>query len=587
MLTMRLYKQLPLSAEHPSFRLLEIDLGEDRAGDHEAVRASVDTYDLRNQVDYDALSYCWGRHDTTLHISLNDEEFPVTENLLAALQQLRRDQEKVGASRKLWVDTVCINQSDNAEKSHQVILMRDIYANARSVIVWIGKPDNLSALAFDTLKRFSVDDGSSDGSATYRSIEGSVEERRAAIKLLLDRPYFTRMWVVQEVVVAKKATVHCGTLSIDFERMNISVKRMTGSGFYPFSAATTNLTYVGNWRESYMKMSEREKEENLDLRLFLDSRDRMATDPRDKIYSLRGIARKAIAQGIRVNYDDSVEKVYTDFSKHVLSIRPDFQILSAVILQHRKFSNLALPSYVPDWTLPKVGGGILQRYYRFKPYHLFRAAGSSEPQVKLEQGSDAISIQGLRLDTVSHVIHIKSVISAAEDGSVSITESILRDLAGKTIGSEHYPFNDEPSWISYFRTLTADRSALSPRIDDEYRSQYLTIFHGWTLNDAQGEDHVLAPAAWAEVSKSIGTIIEDKDMFMTAQGYIGLGHEGFRTGDIVCVFSGGEVPFLLRETANEPKRMFQLLSECYVHGIMDGELMNDLTEHPLEEFWIE
>jgi len=58
----------------------------------------------------------------------------------------------------------------------------------------------------------------------------------------------------------------------------------------------------------------------------------------------------------------------------------------------------------------------------------------------------------------------------------------------------------------------------------------------------------LPAKAWTEVSKGIATIIEDKNMFLTERGYLGLGQEGFQIGDVVCVFTGGEVPFLLSES---------------------------------------
>jgi hypothetical protein len=74
------------------------------------------------------------------------------------------------------VNAVCINQGNDAEKSHQVLLMTDIYANASRVIAWIGKPGSLSGLAFDTLERFAADDGTLDGSVTYQKILDRAEE---------------------------------------------------------------------------------------------------------------------------------------------------------------------------------------------------------------------------------------------------------------------------------------------------------------------------------------------------------------------------------------------------------------------------
>ena len=460
--------------------------------------------------------------------------------------------------------------------------MRDIYANARKVLVWIGEPDHLSELAFDTLEQFAIDDGTPDGSTTCKNLQDTTNERRAAIHLFIERSYFGRMWVIQEVVVARNPTILCGSLSLGFDSMHRAIRRMTGSGFFPFSGSTTNLTYLGNWRESYLAMSAPDTEEELDLRLFLDSRDRNASDARDKIFSLQGIANVGIAAGIDINYDDSVERVYTDFAKHVLRTRQDLQILSAVILRHRSDSKLILPSYVPDWSLPKYGGSILQRYYRFKPTHLFQAAGTTKRTISIEPDSDTIRLEGRIFDTVANVIPIKTF-STAKDNSIAVTEDRLKELAADAIGSETYPFTCEPSWVAYFRTLTADRTALSPRINDEYRNLYFSTLGSLGLFDSTNKDESSQPSIWEAISESIRTIIEDKDMFVTTRGYLGLGHEGSVAGDVVCVLTGGEVPFLLRQIATEEKRVFRFLSECYVHGVMDGEVMNDPNANPLEQ----
>ncbi|PVH68642.1 HET-domain-containing protein [Cadophora sp. DSE1049] len=587
---MRLYQQFPLFADRSVIRLLELRLNNDTAGvdSVETIEGSVATCDLLDTPDYDALSYAWGPHDLSAHLTLDDELFPVSRNLFAALRQICLDQRKTGRARKLWVDAICINQADNAEKSHQVLLMRDIYSHANMVLAWIGASDNLSALAFDTLEKFAADDGTTDGSATYRQLQDSAEVRRAAVQLIVERGYFIRIWIVQEVVVARKVVILCGTLSLDFDSMRVAIQRVTGSGFYRFTAATANLSYIGGWRVSFHETNAPHRGELLDLRLFLDSRDRMATDPRDKIYSLRGIANKALATRIKVDYSDPVKTVYTDFVKTVLDIRPDLQILSAVILRHKSTSIIELPSYVPDWSLPKCGGSLLQRYYRFKPTHLFHAAGSSTPRVTLIQDSNAISLEGFRLDTISRVIPIKSLLGARDDGSVSVDETILQDLAKSVIAANTYAFSGEPSWAAYFRTLTADRTALSPRIDETYWFQYFASFSDWGLHHLSSEVGDLPASAWELVSKDIGTIIEDKNMFLTTQGYLGLGHEGFDVGDTVCILSGGEVPFILRETAKRENRgVFRFLCECYVHGVMDGEVVDDPNKSPLEEFLIE
>lgn len=580
--------KLFLSAKDRNFRLLQLDLnGETGDSEEDILHATLDNFGDPEWVDYDALSYCWGPKDESSLMMINGEHFPLSPTLLAAIKQLQRDQREIGVSRKLWIDAVSIDQANGLEKSHQVTLMRDIYANAHGVVIWIGSPDDLSNLAFDTLTQFASDDGTPDGSATSDELQATAPGRRAAIQWFISRPYFLRMWIIQEVLVARKATIRCGALHLDFDKLQTAIQRMTGSGFFPFSAVTTNLTYIGNWRTAYQenRALDFDSNDNLDLRLFLDCRDRSATDARDKIYSLRGIANRALAAGIKVDYDASVERVYTDFSKHVLEIRPDLLILSAVIGRHRSSSTYALPSYVPDWSLPKYGGGVLQRYFRFKPEHLFHAAGDTTPRIRMEKHSDTIGVEGVVIDNVAGVLPIKTLL-----GIVPVDASRLRELALDSYPTETYQFTGEPSWIAFFRTMTADRTALSQRINDEYRTQFFSKFSLWDLPRSEGLDHIPS-SAWDEVSKGIASIIEDKDMFVTARGYLGLGHEGFQVGDTVCVFFGGEVPFLLRKsrqgTLGDREETYQLLSECYVHGIMDGEVIDGALGDSVQRFSIE
>jgi len=577
---MRFYEQLPLSSDKPCFRLLQLEASDEQ---DDALRGSAATYDIgtRCDVEYDALSYCWGAFEEPQHITLNGEAILISKNLASALRQVRDDQQMSGISRKLWVDAVCINQGDNAEKSHQVMLMTDIYANANRVLSWIGDADEHTALAFDTLRRFSDDDGTLDASVTASRLAAETEARTTAVRSFVQRQYFFRMWIVQEVVAAKTVTLFCGPHSINFDTASTAIQRMTGSGYYPFSPETANLIYVEHWRNAYHGLESAEDEE-LDLRLFLDTRDRSATDPKDKIYSLRGITKKRITDGIRVNYDDPVRKVYTDFTKLMLKIRPDLQILSAVMAKHRAHSVHELPSYVPDWGQPKYGGGFLQRYYRFKPTHLFRASGETKPVVDTEPGSNGIRFEGVRVDTITRIIDIKSLLSRSTDKSTSVTELGLRELAADAISSTIYPFTTEPAWMAYFRTLTADRSALSPRIADSYRSANFARFSDVDLQHPDRIPAAIPASLWDEISRTVETIIEDKVMFVTAKGYLGLGQEACKVGDTVCIFLGGEVPFVVRAEHYDEADGYQFLGECYVHGIMDGEAMNENCS--LEQF---
>ena len=203
--------------------------------------------------------------------------------------------------------------------------MRDIYAQAERVIVWLGATHEYTYCAFQTLKHFAADDGTGDGSRTFAELAPTRDERKIAVEKFIQRQWFSRMWVIQEVVVAHRATVHCGPFTIDWENVSTGLQRATSSGFVPFSEQVNKVTSIGIWRDKFhMRRDSRVQAEDLDMRLIMmDEGVKKATDLRDKIYSLRRIASDEFAEGILVDYRDTIEKLYTDCTKHLLRMRKD------------------------------------------------------------------------------------------------------------------------------------------------------------------------------------------------------------------------------------------------------------------------
>jgi hypothetical protein len=144
----------------------------------ELVEYSLPTLDQRTH-PYEALSYVWGNQDDTISISINNQIFDVTKNLHIALSYLRYHE----VPRYIWVDAVCINQKDDKEKEDQIGLLAEIYARASRVIVWLGESEYNSDLALEAIR-----------SAGGTSEEPS-EAERVAIKQLLQRKWFRRIWV--------------------------------------------------------------------------------------------------------------------------------------------------------------------------------------------------------------------------------------------------------------------------------------------------------------------------------------------------------------------------------------------------------
>ncbi|KAB8278595.1 heterokaryon incompatibility protein-domain-containing protein [Aspergillus minisclerotigenes] len=130
---------------------------------------------------------------------------PTPENLYAALLYLRERQ----LERLLWIDAICINQGDEDEKAQQIQFMPMIYGQASQVIVWLGETADQSDKALETI-RLAVDDEPSEDKPT----DIQQEMNHTAIVRLLERPWFRRLWVLQEVHAAQDILVICGDVKI-------------------------------------------------------------------------------------------------------------------------------------------------------------------------------------------------------------------------------------------------------------------------------------------------------------------------------------------------------------------------------------
>ena len=117
--------------------------------------------------------------------------------------------------------------------------------------------------------------------------------------------------------------------------------------------------------------------------------------------------------------------------------------------------------------------------------------------------------------------------------------------------------------------MTADRTPLSSRISDEYRTKNFSHINVTTTEGDNGEIKV-SEAAWTKVSSLLDSIVDGKAFYMTKNGYFGFTEDLCQEGDDVYVFCGGEVPFIVRAIGDG---YFAFHGETYVHGLMDGEVM--------------
>ncbi|KAH8723853.1 heterokaryon incompatibility protein-domain-containing protein, partial [Phaeosphaeriaceae sp. PMI808] len=182
---------------------------------------------------YEALSYVWGDQNEIVPIFIDNHILPITTNLYTALLRLRdRD-----IARTVWVDAVCIDQENEREKEQQIQRMAIIYGQANRVVVWLGEAAGKSDQVLEEIRV------AGSKNATDSSINETIQP---AVLALFQRPWFRRIWVLQEVAAARHVLVMCGPTEIDGYAFCLGVDALRGSYEVPtdLQSLIYSVTYL-------------------------------------------------------------------------------------------------------------------------------------------------------------------------------------------------------------------------------------------------------------------------------------------------------------------------------------------------------
>ncbi|RMZ74940.1 hypothetical protein DV737_g5605, partial [Chaetothyriales sp. CBS 132003] len=191
--------------------------------DPSSLSATLSTVDITQRLTFDAVSYTWG-DDRALHeLTINGQSISIRKNLHDCLLQLRRNKQK----RPLWVDAISISQTDLDEKARQVQMIGDIFSAAKVVLVWVGLHENGSKQLFEDIRDKSSMTGQLKGAlGSWRTAgnkasphSGSDEWKLRAWISFINRLYFSRLWIIQELALARKLVVHCGDSALDWHSL--------------------------------------------------------------------------------------------------------------------------------------------------------------------------------------------------------------------------------------------------------------------------------------------------------------------------------------------------------------------------------
>ncbi|KAF3005197.1 hypothetical protein E8E13_010776 [Curvularia kusanoi] len=313
---------------------------------------------------FEGVSYTWGDPTHTASIELDDGSYlPITANLESFLRH-RRDNEQ---PLTLWIDAICINQNDDKERNSQVQDMGRIYTLAYPLSIWLGPAADESTLAMDALRRFSI------GTA-FSKLRCSSEES-LAITCLLNRPWWFRAWIVQELALGgfdwkhDKVAVFCGFKRLQWARFVLACARIHVNSLnmhqsFPAVERILKLDLLPT-RDYKEYNGSNEPYPSRLLKCLSEYRDCLATNPRDKVYAMLGLwAPSTLGDGNgsgvdpvsrpapTVDYNKSTEDVYLEFTGWILNTTQSLKILNHCQPVTFGVNNgkTTIPTWVPDWS---------------------------------------------------------------------------------------------------------------------------------------------------------------------------------------------------------------------------------------------
>jgi hypothetical protein len=361
------YKYLSLNPTLGEFRVLTLQPGSGTA----SIQCLIQTTSITTPTSYEALSYCWGDSSVTEDIELEGLRFAVTTNLFAALHSLRLEH----SPRTLWIDAICINQGSVKERESQVGLMRKLYQQASRVVIWLGPSRPKTGPAFRFFSLLTPSGAATRLFGTYVTNEellrqgelvANIHQALSSNSLLrecaqilfsdvLTRDWWHRAWIIQEAALAQSLLVKCGGDELDWDHF-------WGVTYDLFLACAFLDNFTGKFEDRIKRVLDFERMNTIqffrsltrrETRLPLSdlvvlSRMSRATDPKDMIYALLGLAQEGIDPILMPKYSPSISyiEVYTDLVEYCI-----FQdcSLDIITLSRQGVSTHGVPTWVPDW----------------------------------------------------------------------------------------------------------------------------------------------------------------------------------------------------------------------------------------------
>jgi hypothetical protein len=467
--------------------------------------------------------------------------------------------------------------------------MRKIFEVAKIVLIWVGpdSADHQAKVAIDSILtisdflcqrlRIPVSDLSSvdnlyqeimakasDDLPLPNECEFSSEAMWKSLLWFYSHPYFTRVWVIQEVNANKERLLHCGLEKVLWDRVSLVACYITmetafsqAFGFtdaYCWWAATvtTDLVQPKNW-----------------LHLLYLASNFSCLDPRDVIYGLRGMMK----------FDQGAELLKPDYTKSVTEVYRDS--VEAALINFNKTDALLYvqgtedPSWVPRWNLPM----LFRNPFRFGKPLPWKPAGETTPIWTMDKKLNILSLSGFVIRPIKFVEPYNeslfgNAMTESDEGRKSLNEVWERILKTMEDSQLHTPFGSAVL-IAAATSFSFGLNEKSDPADEHLLIQQFVAYLKIALDKKTYDRYI--PADVSEDSKGadgrlFGKPVWDfkypeSSFFITEDKFMGCSISSTRPGDVVYVACGSTYPLILRPDGEE----FRIRGFAYVHGLMQGE----------------
>lgn len=630
------YQYEPLqSSRHIRLLRLRGQLANWRLRSHELINVHLD-----HAPTFCAISYRWDTEKGSGYVSIGNKVLRVTLSCKAAMIYFS----KMTPGRFIWIDAVCINQADVEEKNTQVALMRNIYQSAHSTTVWLGEalPDHEFALNLHAALRSDVFDINNMELAKredpnhplYPSRETNDEVKRPyhddwrkvpdTLELVLQRSWFGRVWMIQEVALGQRIVVCCANALFEWNQLVEATRRLA-------AAQGPNRKALFDLPLKIMEARDHHQRHTFSFYQILQlGRSFDASDPRDKIYGMLGLSEDFANAIGPPDYNKPAAEVWSNMACMYLerySLRGLSMLTSAIDLLNLQE---ALPEYmddehrdepIPTWLegLERVPARripdrrtIFEQKFSWVPnldfptleWPMNDAIDGSNGHLQL--GETELQIDCDKLHILGVIV---STITIVPYGNTSGNNRQMwwawdkwMELAGwldmtqRPVRHPEHPdawfkyFTGESMKLVFWKTIFCD---VNNEIEDD---DSLCRWHNWFccelwMNLLMMDSRFLIERDTDEqqlgkrtTSVALVRNATRHKKFFQAENVVGIGPLGIQEEDKVVMLYGYKYPFVAR-TKSPPKRWFtpwrkakaeyQLVGPCYVHAIWDWDKYHD------------